>query len=331
MLTKPFESYFWINASEFETHNHRVFPVLPGTWRQIMYLTSNFLQRSGFPQCPATDRLMWITPNRLFYTGLLGAPSLRTMGSVIVYVAVEGDISVSIEGGEWQSGQLAVVHPYIRHQVQSQARLINVIQLEAETVHLDMLPEPLLRSGIVDAPAFVDRVRARRRVLCAKGDDLDLMTLDFDKMIFGKTLTTRSIDGRILAVMETIKRHPSAPTSAEECAEMAHLSVSRFLHLFTQEVGVAFRSFRTWKRARNLLHYVKSDSNLAYIALETGYADSTHLSHSIRQVFGLKPKDILAGSRRLVVHDHALHSQRSALQPPVRYSASVNHGDYYGP
>jgi AraC-like DNA-binding protein len=96
-------------------------------------------------------------------------------------------------------------------------------------------------------------------------------------------------------------------------------------------VGVAFRSFRTWKRARNLLHYVKSDSNLAHIALETGYADSTHLSHSIRQVFGLKPKDILAGSRRLVVHDHALHSQRSALQPPVRYSASVNHGDYYGP
>jgi transcriptional regulator GlxA family with amidase domain len=155
--------------------------------------------------------------------------------------------------------------------------------------------------------------------------------LDFDKMLFGKTLTTRSIDSRILAVMETIKRHPSTPASAEECAEMAHLSVSRFLHLFTQEVGVAFRSFRTWKRARNLLHYVKSDSNLASIALETGYADSTHLSHSIRQIFGLKPKDILAGSRRLVVHDHALHSQRSALQPPVRYSVSVNHGDYYGP
>jgi AraC-like DNA-binding protein len=273
-----------------------------------MYLASNHLQRSGFPPCSATDRLMWITPDRLFYIGLLGAPSVRTMGSVIVYVAVEGDISVSIEGGEWQAGQLAVVHPYVRHQVQSQTRLINVIQLEAETVDLAMLPEPLLRSGIVDAPAFVDRVRARKRELCAKGDDVDLMTFDFDKMFFGKTPSTRSIDGRILAVMETIKRHPSAPASAEECAEMAHLSVSRFLHLFTQEVGVAFRSFRTWKRARSLLHYVNRDSNLAYIALETGYADSTHFSHSIRQVFGLKPKDIFAGSRRLAVYANALYS-----------------------
>jgi len=27
MLTNPFESFFWINASEFETHNYRVFPV----------------------------------------------------------------------------------------------------------------------------------------------------------------------------------------------------------------------------------------------------------------------------------------------------------------
>jgi AraC-like DNA-binding protein len=161
------------------------------------------------------------------------------MGSVVVYVAVEGDISVSIEGGEWQAGQLAVVHPYIQHQVQSQARLINVILLEAETVDLAMLPEQLLRSGIFDAPAFVDRIRARRLELCAKGDDFDLVSLDFDKMLFGKTLTTRSIDSRILAVMETIKRHPSTPASAEECAEMAHLSVSRFLHLFTQEVGVA--------------------------------------------------------------------------------------------
>ena len=95
------------------------------------------------------------------------------MGSVVVYVAVEGDISVSIEGGEWQAGQLAVVHPYIQHQVQSQARLINVILLEAETVDLAMLPEQLLRSGIFDAPAFVDRIRALRLELCAKGDDFD--------------------------------------------------------------------------------------------------------------------------------------------------------------
>ena len=80
------------------------------------------------------------------------------------------------------------------------------------------------------------------------------------------------------------------------------LSFSRFLHLFKQEIGVPFRSFRTWKRARSLLHYINRDSNLAHAALDTGYPDSTHFSHSIRQVYGLKPKDIFAGSRRLEIH-----------------------------
>jgi hypothetical protein len=32
------------------------------------------------------------------------------------------------------------------------------------------------------------------------------------------------------------------------------------------------------------------------------YPDSAHFSHSIRQVYGLKPKDISAGSRRLEIH-----------------------------
>jgi AraC-like DNA-binding protein len=38
------------------------------------------------------------------------------------------------------------------------------------------------------------------------------------------------------------------------------------------------------------------------VALDTGYPDSTHFSHSIRHTYGLKPKDIFAGSRRLRIY-----------------------------
>ncbi|HWV08043.1 MAG TPA: hypothetical protein VN156_00780, partial [Pseudomonas sp.] len=57
--------------------------------------------------------------------------------------------------------------------------------------------------------------------------------------------------------------------------------------------------FRTWRRARSLLHYVDRSHNLAQVALDIGYPDSTHFSHSIRQTYGLKPRDIFAGSRKL--------------------------------
>jgi AraC-like DNA-binding protein len=47
---------------------------------------------------------------------------------------------------------------------------------------------------------------------------------------------------------------------------------------------------------------------LLELLLDTGYPDSTHFSHSIRQVYGLKPKDIFAGSRRLAIYAQIAHA-----------------------
>ncbi len=252
-----------------------------------------------------SNRLMWITPDRIFYLGLLGVPSVRTMGTYTVYVAVTGTLRIRLGDGPWQTSEMAVVPPYEPHQVSVEGRLVNVIQIEAETVDGDALPGALKGRGAVDAPAFVRLVQQRQRELSEGGHAVDLMSLNFDQTFFGAELALRRMDSRIADVLTRIKQDPSAQGIAEEYAASAHLSFSRFLHLFKQEVGAPFRSFRTWKRARNLLHYVNRSANLAYVALDTGYPDSTHFSHSIRKVFGLKPSDIFAGSRKLAVYSHA--------------------------
>jgi AraC-like DNA-binding protein len=267
-------------------------------------------KRTAIPGSPMG--LMWITADRVFYVGLLGAPTVRTMGSVIVYVAVSGTIRIRLRDGEWQTTEMAVVPPYVPHQVESQARIINVLKIEAETVDLDALPDVLKGSGAVDEPEFVQLVRRRQGEMSAQGCAVDLLKLDFDKTFFGAALMPRHIDRRIAAVLDRIRQDPSAPAIAEECAATAHLSFSRFLHLFKQELGASFRSFRTWKRARCLLHYVNRKANLTHVALDTGYPDSTHFSHSIRQVYGLKPRDIFAGSRRLALFDDSPPLQRAA-------------------
>jgi len=262
---------------------------------------------SSLPAQPAgrrSDRFMCITADRLLYVGLIGAPAVRTMGSVNVYVAHEGRIRIRLQGGDWQSTELAVVPPHLPHQVAAEARLINVLQIEAETVDPARLPALLQGCGAVHAPGFVAQVRQQQRALCADGGAPNLATTDFDALFFGQALPARQIDRRIQQVVDTIKRDPSAPQAAQDCARSVHLSFSRFVHLFRQEVGAPFRSFRTWKRARSLLHHVNRPANLAYVALDTGYPDSTHFSHSIRQVYGLKPKDIFAGSRRLAIYSH---------------------------
>ena len=148
-----------------------------------------------------SDRLLWITPDRAFYAGLLGAPATRTMGAVMAYVATEGAIRVSIGGGPWQATQLAVIPPYLPHRVVAEARLINVVKLEADTVHPAALPAPLRECGAVDAPGFVEHVRRCRRELCEPGRHADLMALDFDRLFFGQAIPVRPIDERIRALL----------------------------------------------------------------------------------------------------------------------------------
>jgi AraC-like DNA-binding protein len=246
---------------------------------------------------------MWITTQRVFYAGLLGAASERSLGGHGVYVSPTGaPLRIRIGGGAWQSGELLVVPPQVPHHVATDHRLILNLLVESESVDPAQLPDFLQHCGPVDAPPFVRRVRdAHARLLEASGRE-SFDGFDFDTLFFGHLLAPRPLDARIRAVVDRINADPAAPTSAEECAAAVKLSFSRFLHLFKQETGVPFRAFRAWKRARSLLRHVRQSATLTDIALDTGYPDSTHFSHSIRQVYGLRPSDILAGSRRLAVH-----------------------------
>jgi AraC-like DNA-binding protein len=249
---------------------------------------------------------MWITTQRVFYAGLLGAAGERTLGGHGVYVTQAGapPNRIRIGGGAWQSGELLVVPAQVPHQVQSESPLILNLLIEADSVDAGALPSFLHHCGPVDdAPAFVQRVRdGHARLLAASGREC-FNSFDFDTLFFGAVLKPRTFDARIREVVDRINADPAGTASAESCAALVHLSFSRFLHLFKQETGVPFRAFRAWKRARSLLRYVREPSTLTDIALDAGYPDSTHFSHSIRQVYGLRPSDILAGSRRLALHD----------------------------
>lgn len=265
-------------------------------------------------RCTSADRMMWITPDRIFYAGLLGAPVLHAKGALIVYVAIEAPLRIRIDGGEWETTEVAVVQPYVPYEIACDGRHVLDILIEPETVHLDKLPPELRACGAVNAPDLAARIRRAHAQLISAGAGVDLRIEDFDATFFGDPLPARRLDPRIATVLDRIKKNLLAVNAAEECAARAGLSFSRFLHLFKEQTGAPFRSFRTWKRARSLLHYVNRSSNLVDVALDIGYPDSTHFSHSIRQTFGLKPRDILAGSRKL----------KLIADQPQPYAASVN-------
>ena len=232
---------------------------------------------------------MWINSDRCLYAGFLGKPSQRSLGAFAIYASLEAPFRISVDGGEWQSSDLVVVPPYQPHRVASSANLIALVMIEPETIAAEHRFE---------TAALLQRIRAAYRCGAVDRDTPSVLSSAFDTVLFGEPLPARALVPRVATVIEVIKRTPHAAISGEQCAASVHLSFSRFLHLFKQETGVAFRIYRSWRRARNLLQYVTHEASLTQVALDTGYPDATHFSHSIRRIYGLKPSDIFAGSRR---------------------------------
>jgi AraC-like DNA-binding protein len=248
-----------------------------------------------------SGHLMLITPDRVFYAGLLGRPRQRCSGAFHVYVALTGQLRLTIEGGETRQSGLFVVAPNRQHTIESDYRTVTVVLVEPESVPVGTI-ERFAGRVSRDADVYACRIRAAYEELLRRPLSGDVSAATFDRLCFGEPLPQRALDPRVVKAIGLINRFSGEPATAETCAAAVGLSTSRFLHLFKEQTDISFRSFRAWKRARHLLNFANQDLNLAHLAQDIGYPDSTHFSHSIRRFYGLKPRAIFSGSRDLAIY-----------------------------
>lgn len=254
----------------------------------------------ALPEKP--NKVMLLTTDRMFYAGLLGKPTTREFGAMTIYVSLENPFRIQVGGGDWKTSRAQVVPPNAQHRISSPDRLIGMFMIEPETVDLDALPE-FLQAGqeIENFPQRCERMRSGLIALMDGRVHVNDIREHYDQFFFEEELPERVLDPRMAIVIEKIHNQPFNNFRADELAGDIRLSVSRFLHLFREEVGTTFRLFRAWKRVRGFLAYVNTQLNLTDIAMETGYPSSSHFSYTVRRYWGLTPKDIIAGSRQLAV------------------------------
>jgi AraC-like DNA-binding protein len=253
-------------------------------------------------QAREVGHLMLITPERVFYAGLLGRPRERCPGAFHVYVAIKGGLHLATSDGRESYGDLVVTMPNLRHTIASDYRSAICVAIEPESIRVGALELFARQLMGPESQSFADRIRAAYAALGRRQYSDDLSNAEFDIMCFGQALPQRVLDPRVVRAIARIGKFSGEPVTAADCAADASLSPSRFLHLFKEETGISFRSFRAWKRARYLLHFANQDINLAHLAQDIGYPDSTHFSHSIRRFYGLKPRAIFSGSRDLAIY-----------------------------
>lgn len=242
------------------------------------------------------NRLMFDS-DMVFYAGLLGRPRTRVLGAWTLYAPASGNMRITVGDDAPVEAAAWVVPPYVPHSLRTDDQRIQCVLVEPDFVDVARLPDVLSRGEL--AAGWSERLGLLAGRLTAQGWMQDEPCLE--TALLGSALPRRRIDPRIAGVIERIRLDPASLVTADECAADCGLSTSRFIHLFTSECGMPFRSFRTWKRARSLLNAVDSGATLTQIALDLGYSDSAYFSNSIRYFTGLRPRDILAGSRALVV------------------------------
>jgi AraC family transcriptional regulator of arabinose operon len=88
-----------------------------------------------------------------------------------------------------------------------------------------------------------------------------------------------------------LRAHLNEPPSLPKLAALSHLSVSRFAHLFREQVGLSPLAFLERERLNRAAQLLTLTSRpVARVALEVGYEDALYFSRRFRARYGVGPR-----------------------------------------
>lgn len=109
--------------------------------------------------------------------------------------------------------------------------------------------------------------------------------------------TKKTYDPRIQQALAILRQSLLKKIVAKEIARQVCLSESRFIHLFSEEIGIPLRKYMLWLRVNRAIQEISSGRSLTDAAYSSGFSDSAHLSRTFRSMFGLTLSEILKNSR----------------------------------
>lgn len=120
-------------------------------------------------------------------------------------------------------------------------------------------------------------------------------------------------NSRLAIVVGHIESSLDKPLRANEVAKLVELSPSRFLHWFTDTLGLPFRAYVRWIRLQAAVRALSLGGNLTEAAYSAGFADSAHLSRTFASAFGITPNSLAQVAVTVTDMDFPMHHVVMAL------------------
>jgi AraC-like DNA-binding protein len=106
---------------------------------------------------------------------------------------------------------------------------------------------------------------------------------------------TPQLHPKVRRVLEVLREELATDRrmSLKRMAGIAGLSESRFMHVFTESVGVPIRPYIRWLRLQRACGEMMKGATVTQAAHRAGFADAAHLSRTARRLMGTKPRDLI--------------------------------------
>jgi AraC family transcriptional regulator len=168
--------------------------------------------------------------------------------------------------------------------------------VEPETREGRILTERYLRDGIanLDRARIDSIVRELRAAVLERRGRAAIVGLA-RRIVQGLTQHAEpsvTSDERIVRAVKYVNDHLSAPLTLKQVAAVAHLSPSRFRHLFAEQTGMGLRQYILWRRFVSVWEHRMNGASLSTAAHTAGFADSAHLTRTSRRMFGIPPSSM---------------------------------------
>lgn len=187
---------------------------------------------------------------------------------------------------------LVVIDSNVEHQLQMSMGWILLIEPKSElgrvlSSKLDKQKTIAINStytGLVDSSANIEQLNRQLAPL--------FVALEITAP---NALTNKPVvqDRRIQSLLSELERclHGECikPVNwrARDVAHQLALSESRFLHLFSDEMGITWRPYLLWRRMICALAAIVDGASATDAAHSAGFSDSAHLSRTFRNTFGM--------------------------------------------
>jgi AraC-like DNA-binding protein len=237
------------------------------------------------------DAVWDIRDGKTYFTGPLYYNASHQHGAPVYLAGIYDKFRLRIHGGEWQYCRTALIPAGVLHELDVGGNPITVFYIE-----------PNIADAHVLKPLITD-TQEQHGALIGNGGEIHFMRdlyedrykptwsvepLD-DLLGFCKQRISTEIDPRIAQVVAYMIEHGDDLSSVTTLAQSVGLSASHFQHLFTEQVGVAFRRYRGWNRIRVAVREIIKGHNFTTAAHAAGFTDSAHFSHEFRKTFGASP------------------------------------------